>query len=297
MSGLTQEQLAIRRTRIGGSEIGVLLGLSPHGGPIDVFMEKTLPAKERDGEQFEWGSTVEWAIIEYHAKKEGLLMERPGTLVHPDHAFVCATPDAIGLRPNIAAPEPRVIEVKNVGRWMSGEWGEEGDDAPFHYLAQVHWEMGVAIRLGLAGTTAHLVAAIAGEAPRKYEVQFDAELYGILVGVAEKFMRDHVQTGKPPPAAPAQEAEYIKRRYSKDSSGLLDPTPELSDLVSAVRATRAEVERAEAQKVVAENALKTAIGEAQGIAGLCTWKQQVRASHSVKESTSRVLRLSKLKEG
>jgi hypothetical protein len=72
----------------------------------------------------EWGSTVEWSILEYHARVEDLTIERPGTLVHPDFDFVCATPDGIGRKDRQVDVERRVIEAKNVGRWMANEWGE-----------------------------------------------------------------------------------------------------------------------------------------------------------------------------
>lgn len=293
---LTAEQQKIRHGRIGGSEIGALLGIDPHKSALDVFTRKTLPVEQVPAAHQEWGSAVEWAIVEFHAKAEGLVVERPGTLVHPDFAHVCATPDAIGLKPNAEAPAPRVIEVKNVGRWMAGEWGDEGDDCPFHYLAQVHWEMGVAIRLGLAGDKANLVAAIAGEAPRKFEVSFDAELYAGLVEVAERFARDHLETGKPPPGTPMQEAEYIRRRWAKPTDTLLEPTPELAALVQRVIECKAAAKGASAELLVAENALKAAIGEAQGIATLCTWKLQKRAAYPVAESSFRVLRLLNTKE-
>jgi hypothetical protein len=61
-----------------------------------VFLDKTLPAPDKPLAHQEWGSTVEWSIIEYHARVEGLTIERPGTLLHPDHPFICATPDGIG---------------------------------------------------------------------------------------------------------------------------------------------------------------------------------------------------------
>lgn len=291
---LTAEQLALRKTRIGSSEIGMLLGLSPHGGPLEVFMGKTLPAHERNGEHMEWGSTVEWSILEYHAKREGMRIERPGTLLHPDHKFICATPDGIGTG---ASGVPMVIEAKNVGRWMSGDWGEEGDDCPFHFLSQVHWEMGATVRLGLTGELGHLVPAIAGEAPRKYEVRFDAELYAGLIEVAAKFVRDHLETGKPPDASPSDTAEYIRRRYVKHDDNLLEPTPELTALVTEVSYLRQQKKALETDLVDAENRLKTAIGEACGVVGLCTWKTQKRSAYAVKESAHRVLRLTAQKEG
>jgi hypothetical protein len=92
-----------------------------------------------------------------------------------------------------------VIEAKNVGRWMAGGWGEEeATTRPSTTSRRCIGTMGVAIRSGSPGTSGNLVPAIAGEAPRKFEVKFDAELYAGLVEVAAKFVRDHLSTGKPP---------------------------------------------------------------------------------------------------
>jgi putative phage-type endonuclease len=292
---LTEEQLAMRKMRIGGSEIGALLGIDPHRGAMDVFTAKTLPAEARAEEpQMAWGSAVEWAIVEFHARATGLRMQRPGTLLHPKLAHVCATPDALGEKQPDA---PVVIEVKNVGRWMAGGWGEEADDAPFHYLAQVHWELGATIALGLTGPEAHLVAAIAGEPPRSFTVRFDAELYEGMVEVAGRFVRDHLLTGKPPTIdGSAAAGEYIRRKYAAHDLTMLEPTPQRAALVETVKILRSHRKQLDGELHAAENALKAEIGEAAGVLGLCTWKLQKRAAHTVKESAGRVLRIIGTKE-
>jgi predicted phage-related endonuclease len=40
---LTPEQIAIRRTRIGSSEVGAILGIDPYKSAYDVWTEKMLP--------------------------------------------------------------------------------------------------------------------------------------------------------------------------------------------------------------------------------------------------------------
>jgi hypothetical protein len=57
------------------------------------------------------------------------------------------------------------------------------------------------------------------------------------------------------------------------------------------------VKDAEAQKEAGGERAQGSDRRGAGRPGLCTWKAQKRAAHTVKESTSRVLRLLNDKEG
>lgn len=287
---LTADQLAIRRTRIGASEIGALLGIDPYKSAFDVFLDKTLPVEDGHRAHQSWGLDVEPAIIQHHARKmRYTLLAAPGSIVHKTLPLVC-TPDALAT----AEDGIVAIQAKNDQGHGQIEWGEPGtDDAPLLYVAQATVEVGVLLDSGRQVVRDDLAVTIRGAPPVAYPVKFDAELFAGLADIAAKFVRDHLLTGKPPEGAPAEQAEYVRRRWGKHGEHLLEPTPELEELVRRVRERRLDVKLAEGALQICETNLKAAIGEAQGIRGLCTWKLQQRAAHSVKESSSRVLRLAK----
>lgn len=290
---LNAEQLAMRRTRVGASEIGALLGIDPYKSAFDVFLGKNLPQAQTGEDHRSWGLDMEPSILGFHVRKRGYkLLDPPGSLAHPAFPLVC-TPDALA----VAADGTVALQAKNDQGYGQTEWGDpESDDAPMLYLAQATVEIGVLLAKGYDVVRDELVVSIRGAPPVAYPVKFDADLFGSLADVAAKFVRDHLETGKPPEGAPAEQAEYIRRRYANHGEQLLEATPELEELVRRVRERKAEVKLAEGALLICENNLKAAIGEAQGIAGLCTWKLQKRAAHTVKESSSRVLRLVAQKE-
>lgn len=286
--------MELRRTRIGSSEIGALLGIDPYKSALDVFMEKTLPP-DGDGRSHQtWGLDLEPAIIRHHARHMNYeLQSPPGSLVHPSLPLVC-TPDALALTDG---GHRVAIQAKNDQGHGQTEWGEPGtDDAPLLYVAQVTVELGVLEGVHLDVLRDDLVVSIRGAPPVCYPLKLNKDLFGEIGEVVCGWVRDHLDTGKPPDGSTQDRAEYVRRKYAKHDLSLLEPTPHRQALVQAVSSLRASRKALEEELNGAENALKEEIGEASGIAGLCTWKSQKRSAHAVKESTSRVLRLTKSKE-
>jgi predicted phage-related endonuclease len=294
---LTREQLEIRRTRIGSSEVGAILALDPYKSAYDVWTEKMLPPDGDGAKHQTWGLDLEPAILAHHARKAKYdLIGSPGTLIHPK-APLCATPDALAV-PEGAPIRPVIdLQAKNDQGHGQIEWGEAGtDDAPLLYVAQVVVEMGVLRSAGYEVMHGELAVSIRGAPPVAYRIEFNEQLFGDVADLCARWVHDHLDTGKPPDGAPAEVAEYIRRRYARNDDNLLEATPERAAMVETVRLLRANRKALDDEVLAAENALKAAIGEASGIAGLCTWKAQKRAGHVVKPSESRVLRLTKSKE-
>lgn len=280
---LTKEQLEIRRTRIGSSEIGAILGVDPHRTAFDVFTAKAYP-KDEPSEEMRWGSRVEAAIIEHHALQENVTW-LPGHTIAHKNGITCATPDAFMIRKlsetrwvdgiEVADSRLRVLECKNVGYYRAALWGDEGDDAPFNYLAQVHWQIGH----GKADSSrvedeAHLVPVVGGTPPRKYVVQFDPELFGIMMERAEKFHRDHIATGKPPEmdGSPAAD-EYLRRRYGLEVQEVRPFDEEAEELRRCILAAEEQIKALEEEKQKVRQQLCERIGDSAGIDGVATWKR------------------------
>jgi hypothetical protein len=114
---LTVEQKALRKGRVGASEIGALidyfaptdgLRVDPHKTAFDVFAERDCPSDEAKDHQT-WGLFQEPAILGFYAQKLGLaLLPSPGTLLHPKIGALCATPDGLARsRPGACATSKR----------------------------------------------------------------------------------------------------------------------------------------------------------------------------------------------
>lgn len=296
---LTPAQLEVRRTRIGSSETGAILGIDPYKSALDVFTSKTTSPSDNPKAHQDWGLDLEPAILVHHARRRRyVLLGSPGTVTHPTLPL-CATPDALAS----ADGDPSVtscvdIQAKNDQGHGQLEWGEpETDAAPLIYVAQVTVELGVLRAAHHDVTHGEIAVSIRGAPPVFYRVDFDENLFGDVAEICAKWKRDHLDTGIPPEGSPDATAEYIRRRYAKHDENLLDPTPELIAMVTEVSYLRQQSKALESEQRAAENRLKAAIGERAGVAGLCTWRLQKRAGHTVKESEHRVLRLLAQKEG
>ena len=266
---LTEKQLEERKRGIGSSEIAAVAGLSPYAGPIDVWRAKVEGLRVEETPAMRRGTLLEPVIAQMYADETSAALELSDTLFHPSRPPALATPDRIAQKDG----ERWVLEIKTANLRMLDQWGEPGtDEVPQQYLAQVAWEMSCA---GLE--RADLAVLIAGDEFRVYHLRRDAELEEMLHEEAERFWRDYVLTGQPPPIDGSDScARWLAERYPLNRSPLLEATPEAEALALAYRKAREVREAAEEREQHARNQLCALIGDAEGLAGTfgkLTWKR------------------------
>lgn len=269
---LTAEQQAIRRTGIGSSEIGAVVGVSRYS-PIEVWRSKVEPDYVReDNPNFRRGRILEPAVAAWYAEETGAELSEPGTIVHRKNKLVIATPDRIAH----LAGQKRVLELKTA--FHSGDWGEAGtDEVPMAYLTQVAWEMAAANI-----DVADLAVLIGGHDFRIYHLSRDEDLERTLIEQAEEWWERHVVGGvAPEPDASDEYSRWLTDRYPRQMTPLLQATPAVEQLVAELKDADLELKRAALHASEVKNAMKALIGEAEGVQstlGKITWR-------SNKEST------------
>lgn len=278
---LSLAQHAARAEGVGSSEIAQIIGVSPHGTAFDLYCQKTGlvgPTPETLAQQI--GTALEEPIARLYGRRTGALeIVRPraalscvvdDTVAHPAHPWALATPDfyAVG---GAFAPG-RLVEIKNVGGWMTRAWGDDGtDEVPLHYLAQCTWQMGVT-----GVPRCDLVALLGGSDLRVYPLAFDAALFDRLLAAARRFWFDHVRARVAPTLDGSESARrYLDARYPRSSAGRV-PAPPLAEVfaeqLAAARAGQAAADDARAR---AEHALKELLGGREGFDGAgwrLTWR-------------------------
>lgn len=265
---LTAEQKALRRSGIGSSEIGSILGVS-RWPVINVWRSKLMPdLDEPETEDQKRGRILEPAVAQWYAEETGARLEEPGTLRHPAKTLVLATPDRIahlnGAR--------RTVELKTAVWTQQGEWGDAGtDQVPMGYLVQVNWEMACT-----GDAEADLAVLIGGHDFRIYHLTRDDELLGMAFEAAEKWWRNHVVTQRPPDVDGSRAySDFLAARYPREQKPMLAATPEVEKLMGEIRALEAHVGTSEAALALAKNKLRDLISDAEGIVGngwQVTWK-------------------------
>ena len=292
---LSPEQLEIRKTRIGSSDIAAIAGVSPFKTPLDVYWSKVGPDEDRfrGNTNTEFGDAFEPVIGEMYAKRFNLhrLAKCHETLLHPEYKGVSATPDFFVC--NSTGNEPvKIIETKNVGwRGMANYGDEYTEDYPEWHRVQMAWQLCVTDL-----PEADLAAYFGGSDLRIFTFKRDMEVEKLLLQLAEKFYIDHLLKKIPPsPQSPSDMQNFLNQKYKKNNGKLLEANDlvlgMMKDLADARRAAKA----AEKAVTAAQAALQAVIGDADGIVapdGKVTWKLQTRKAYEVKESTFRQLRCS-----
>jgi putative phage-type endonuclease len=278
---LSEEQLAIRKTGVSGSEVAAVAGLSPWKSPQDVWADKLgLSEPLEQNEAMERGNYLESALLRWMADREGVIIDTDQqTIRSPDHDLVIATPDGLCYLPTDDTGPVAVAEVKSPGWRTARDWADPQavpDGIPTYYLPQVTWEMAA------ANLDQAIVGALLGGKLQTYRVDFNPDLYQALLGKVEPFW-EYVLRREPPPVAPgtADPGRWLRQFYSQQTSDeVLEPEGEqlerIQRYVSDYDDARELEKRAKEKKNLAAARLQEIIGERQGIAGgkfKVTWKQ------------------------
>lgn len=263
---LTPEQIEMRKTGIGASETPMLVGESPHGGAIDVYLRKLGLAQEMQTDAQELGNLLEDGIVRWYEKKVGATCSPATTLRHPHAPISLATPD------RFVNGRQKLLQIKLVGTWMAWHW--DGDRPPPYVLVQVQKEMEVA-----DVDLCDVAALIGGTDPRIYQVERDRELGAALVDIDADFWAAHIAPRIPPAVDGSRSAtEMLKILHPRHAERRLEVTPDLSELVEQLRISARAETLAARQYLLAEQRIKAIMGDAQSARGddwTITWRNNV----------------------
>lgn len=201
--------LDARRGGIGGTDAAKILGVSPYGTALDVFLEKT--GAVESGEQSEaarWGQHLEPIVLREAAARLGL-QARPGADAfpggiarHPDDPVIIGSVDGLlfdgGDRP-VAG-----LEVKTISAWKRGEIGLDGQEADDETCPDA-WRVQVYHYAYVTGIPVWYVAVLVGGQELRILRVEPEPAYGVgAIPRLRDFWVQHVAAGVPPPrTAPA----------------------------------------------------------------------------------------------
>lgn len=255
---LSAEQIDLRRTGIGSSEIAAVCGLDPWKNAHTVFGEKR---RLFDGPEetlaMRIGTLAEDLVAKLYTDETGDELDHGVTLCHPEHEWIIATPD------RLVRGRRRLVEVKWAGWRVADRWGQDEDAVPPYVRAQVEWQMGV-----LGYEEAHVAAVIGGDEFRIYQIKRCVPLWDKLVEIGERFWCDNVLAGVAPPVDGTEGSRSVLEALFREHRPPLRPAPPEADpWVTQLLAAKAQIASGEDQKALAENQLRNIIGEADGIYG------------------------------
>lgn len=227
MASLTLDRetwLAERRKGIGGSDVGPIMGLSPHRTAVEIFQDKRgLLPEEPETDEMRWGKTLEPVIRQAYTDRTGLavlLPDSPTPLKHPQNPFMLANLDGF-------TETGRIFEAKT--SFSAQRWGMEGtDDVPAEYLFQVQHYMAVT-----GYPVADIAVLIGGNTFRIYTVEADLEIHAMLVEVESEFWR-RVQENDPPEPRSPSDCDALWGGVGKKTKRLV-ASPDIEESVRRLR--------------------------------------------------------------
>ena len=272
-STLSAKQLADRdgpEGFIGGSEIATLAGHG-YGSIIDLWRRKTRrtgPLEEN--RRMTWGNVLEAPIAALYAREQKVSIFRPGTMRHPEHPFIGATPDRIVIPNHKARARKdwlRTLQVKTRGLRRADDYAEGG--YPMSDYDQVQWEL---IVTGLQ--RGDLVALVGGQEDHLRIIEADTAYQAGLISIAEDFWKNYILTDREPaPDGSDDYSQHLRSRFPGPKKDvLLEPTDVTIGLRDQYVEASEQMDVAEQQKELVKQQLMAIIGDAQGIEDVATWK-------------------------
>jgi len=255
-----------RSNGIGSSEIAMLLGISPWGGPHRLWRKKLKLEKDEHTSVMRRGVYLERAILDWYSDEHGVELSYPGTIRHPDYPWVVDTVDAIVVG-------VRCVEAKTRHK----DWGGE---VPLYYQAQCQWHMGCH-DLDLCD-----VPVDTGWDFETLTVERDRELFEKMVEIARVFWINHIETKIPPPLdQDAATSKWLNANVRQNTDRIRVATNDEVALLMQYRNLKL------AQKEIAEFEvrIKEAIGNDDGLNidgtdAVVTWRENAKGKRILRST-------------
>ena len=249
-----EQWLRLRKRGIGGSDAGVVMGVSPYRSILELWQDKTSTEliDEPETETTYWGNVMEPIVREEFAKRSGLTVHLvPYLLQNKKYTFMQANLDGMVDDP---VHGKCIFEAKTSSAYKKEEW-ENG--IPDTYYAQLQHYMTV------TGWNGAYIAALIGGNEFIYRfVPRDDAYIAKLINKEESFW-NYVQMRIMPPADGSKAtADYLKEGYptAKENSTIILDKENQKWLEQYNEASK-ELKAVEAKKEEAENNLKQLMGE------------------------------------
>ncbi|MDL5055919.1 YqaJ viral recombinase family protein [Geitlerinema calcuttense] len=182
-----------RRSIIGCSELGAVLGVDQWKTPLDVFNEKLgLVAPFEGNKHTRRGQRLEHIAAEEYTEITGQKLRRmTRELKHPDHEFIRGHID------RLLEGQNKVVEIKVVSVAAFRKLQREG--LPDSWIVQMQSYIG----LGQYDGGVFIIFCPDQFEVIFFDIQFDQAIYDAAVNAAVSFWTNHVLTQQPPAAVAA----------------------------------------------------------------------------------------------
>ncbi|MDY3869402.1 MAG: YqaJ viral recombinase family protein [Pyramidobacter sp.] len=268
---LESEWLELRRKGIGGSDAAAVCGMSPWNTPLGVYLDKTgistsVASRDKCEERMHFGHVMEDVVAsEFALRNPKLRVCRSGFMYSDaEYPWMLANVD------RVVRGESAGLECKNVSEYGAEGW--EHDGVPDHYRIQCLHYMRV-----MGWRKMYIAAIIGGNRYVQRAIHRDSDgesLIEAIISAERVFWKDHVEQGVPPAVSSPDD---VKELFPRALDVMREPEQE--DIADARELARvqAEIKALKLKEDELKVRLQYAVGTAEGLRGLCTFKNRAGA--------------------
>ena len=260
----------LREKRIGGSDVGAILGVNPYKSIIDVYIDKTEGSTFKGNNATHWGHMLESTIIKEFASrhKELQVFDAPFSIVDN---FLIANLDAV-LRDKENG-NFGVLEIKTTSLWNKKEWEE--DTIPQSYYAQVqHYLMLTGYKF------AYVAVLIGGQEYKEFKVERNEEDIELIRSKATEFYKENILKQIPPmPDGSDAYMDYLKKKAMDIENDTVVEFVDLEEKAQKVKDIGKEINNLKKEQDLLKEQIMLELinnGTQKGVAGKLKFNIQTR---------------------
>ena len=272
-----EEWLRYRTKGIGGSDVGIIAGISPFKSVHQLWLEKTgqVEAEEGDSEYAHFGTLLEPIVRKEFTERTGIKVRQKHMLLQSEeYPFMLADLDGV-IKEN---GELAIFEAKTASAYKKEVWEHE---VPAPYILQTQHYMAVT-----GAQKAYVAALVGGNSFFYHAVERDNEMIGKIIAMEKYFWETHVKGGvEPVPDGSEATTEYFNVKFSKSNGREVILPEEALPVCEEYERLSGQLKELEKAKNAAANQLKNYLKEAEaGTVGdrRITWKQIIKSTVDTK---------------
>ena len=260
----------LRAKRIGGSDIGAIIGVNPYKSIVDVYVDKTEGSNFKGNELTHWGHMLEGTILKEFSNKhkELIVYEVPYSVVND---FLIANLD--GALKDKETGDYGVLEIKTTSLWNKKDW--EDDVIPQYYYAQVqHYLMLTGYKF------AYIAVLIGGQQYKEFKIERSEEDINLIRNKATEFYQENLLKKIPPmPDGSDAYMNYLKQKALEIENNEVIEFADLEEKAAKIKELSKEINSLKKeQDLLKEEVMLELInnGTQKGVAGKFKFNIQTR---------------------
>lgn len=264
------EWLEGRKSGIGSSEIGTILGVNPWETPYQLWRRKKgLDAPKEENFAMKAGHYLEDAVAHFFADSTGVeIIKRSAEdflVVNSLRDYLRVSPDRTFWLPNQVHND----DNKGILECKTTQMSIDAESIPQHWYCQLQWQLGTAEMAN--GALAWLTQ---GREFGFVNYEFDQSFFEFMLEEADRFWTDYIIGDAVPDSA---SVEDVMIRSPRSTAGkVVEATEEISDLAARLVEKKATATTAAAEVEELTDKLKLFMGDAEALTyqglTLATWK-------------------------